>query len=59
MEETNRKVTYLLAYYYPKGSNNVSFLELNTEVYEDAIRLAKCVFGERGVKHLYQRKVDI
>jgi hypothetical protein len=59
MEQKNKKVSYLIAYHYPRGSKEVSFLELNTDDYEKAVRLAKCVFGETGVKNLYQRKLDI
>ena len=56
MERKEKK--YQLKYNYPPKSKNVQFIDLNAKTYEDALVIAKCMFGaDRAAKHLVEKTV--
>jgi hypothetical protein len=55
LPDTNKK--YMLAYYYPAGTRNLKFIELNADNIKDATRISKCVFGPSGLRHLYFKEI--
>jgi len=56
--EQQPKKKYLIAYFYPPKSSNVNFIHLHSETYEDALRMARCMFGNTAHKHLYYKNIE-
>lgn len=49
----HKKTVYMVPYYW---EGRVKFLRFNSETYEEALRLAKCCFGERAALFLYKKE---
>jgi hypothetical protein len=47
---------YQIKYNYPPKSKNVQYVDLHAKTYEEAIVIAKCMFGvDRAKKHLVEK----
>jgi hypothetical protein len=47
------KIVYMVPYFW---NGRVKFVRFHSETYEEALRLAQCMFGENAYKYLYQKE---
>lgn len=49
------KIVYMVPYFW---YGKVKFVRFNSETYEEALALAKCMFGQNAAKYLYQKEFN-
>jgi hypothetical protein len=55
---TPRKIkTVFMVPFFWEG--RIKFIQFKSETYEEALLLAKCMFGDRAAKYLYKKEIPI
>lgn len=56
IQNKKTKLVYFIGFHYDKKLN---FVKLNAQSYEDALKIAKCMFGEKASKVIFTKEMTI